>query len=172
MIPHINGPRPFSLAFIKRDQFDPWINTLRPRQNCSHFADNILNASSWLKMQKCHLRLVPKVPFNSIPSLVQIMAWRQPGAKPLFEPIMIDLLMHICVTRPQWVHEWEMNDNNNNGPNGHLFYVSGNLMMRRGMLPIIMLHDGDLRIALHLVSFWILTIWGSGSHWGNHGRVA
>ena len=49
----------------------------------------------------------------------------------------------------------------NNGPNGHLFYVGGDLMMRRGMLPIIMLPDGDLRIALHLVPFWILTIWGS-----------
>ena len=42
-------------------------------------------------------------------------------------------------------------NNNNNGPNGHLFYVGGDLMMRRGMLPIIMLPDGDLRIALHLV---------------------
>ena len=31
----------------------------------------------------------------------------------------------------------------NNGPNGHLFYVGGDLMMRRGMLPIIMLPDGD-----------------------------
>ena len=52
--------------------------------------------------------------------------------------------------------------NNNNGPNGHLFfYVGGDLMMRRGMLPIIMLPDGDLRIVLHLVPFWILTIWGS-----------
>ena len=37
------------------------------------------------------------------------------------------------------------NNNNNNGPNGHLFYVGGDLMMRRGMLPIIMLPDGDLR---------------------------
>ena len=53
------------------------------------------------------------------------------------------------------------NINNNNGPNGHLFYVGGDLMMRRGMLPIIMLPDGDLRIVLHLVPFWILTIWGS-----------
>ena len=51
--------------------------------------------------------------------------------------------------------------NNNYGPNGHLFYVGGDLMMRRGMLPIIMLPDGDLRIVLHLVPFWILTIWGS-----------
>ena len=48
-----------------------------------------------------------------------------------------------------------------NGPNGHLFYVGGDLVMRRGMLPIIMLPDGDLRIALHLVPFWIFTIWGS-----------
>ena len=53
------------------------------------------------------------------------------------------------------------NNNNNNGPNGHLFYVGGDLMMRRDMLPIIMLPDGDLRIALHLVPFLILTIWGS-----------
>ena len=37
-------------------------------------------------------------------------------------------------------------------------------MMRRGMLPIIMLTDGDLRIVLHLVPFWILTIWGSAHH--------
>ena len=49
----------------------------------------------------------------------------------------------------------------NNGPNGHLFNVGGDLMMRRGMLPIIMLPDGDLRIAMHLVTFWLLTIWGS-----------
>ena len=51
--------------------------------------------------------------------------------------------------------------NDNNGPNGHLFYVGGGLMMRRGILPIIMLPDGDLRIVLHLVPFWMLTIWGS-----------
>ena len=31
------------------------------------------------------------------------MAWRWPGDKPLSEPRMESLLMHICVTRPQWV---------------------------------------------------------------------
>ena len=46
----------------------------------------------------------------------------------------------------------------NNEPNGHLFYVGGDLMMKRGMLPIIMLPDEDLRIALHLVPFWILSV--------------
>ena len=33
------------------------------------------------------------------------MAWRQPGDKPLSEPMMVNLLTHICVTRPQWVNQ-------------------------------------------------------------------
>ena len=32
------------------------------------------------------------------------MAWRQIGDKPLTEPITVNLLTHICVTRPQWVN--------------------------------------------------------------------
>ena len=32
-----------------------------------------------------------------------IMAWRRPRDKPLSEPMMVYLLMHICVTRPQWL---------------------------------------------------------------------
>ena len=40
----------------------------------------------------------------TIPSLVQIMAWRRPGDKPLSEPMMVSLLTHICVTGPQWVN--------------------------------------------------------------------
>ena len=31
------------------------------------------------------------------------MAWRRPGDKPLFEPMMVSLLTHICITRPQWI---------------------------------------------------------------------
>ena len=42
---------------------------------------------------------------NNIPALVQIMVWRHPGAKALFEPMMANLLMHICVTQPQWVNQ-------------------------------------------------------------------
>ena len=46
--------------------------------------------------------------FNKFPALVQIMACRQPGDKPLSEPMMESLLMHICVTRPQWVNDWKL----------------------------------------------------------------
>ena len=32
------------------------------------------------------------------------MAWCRPGDKPLSEPMMANLLTHICVTRPHWVN--------------------------------------------------------------------
>ena len=54
---------------------------------------------------KNSLNLIPKAPINDIPALVQIMAWRRPGDKPLSEPMVVTLLAHICVTRPQWVHD-------------------------------------------------------------------
>ena len=52
-------------------------------------------------MIKNSLKFVPKGPINDIPALVQIMAWRRPGDKPLSEPMLVSLPTHICVTRPQ-----------------------------------------------------------------------
>ena len=37
---------------------------------------------------KISLRFVPKDPINNIPALVQIMAWRRSGDKPLTESVM------------------------------------------------------------------------------------
>ena len=42
----------------------------------------------------------------------QIMAWRWTGGKPLSEPMMVSLMMHICVTRPQWVNHEAIMDYN------------------------------------------------------------
>ena len=53
------------------------------------------------------LKFVRRGPINNIPALVQIMAWRRSGDKPLSEPMMVSLLTHICVTRPQWVIQKE-----------------------------------------------------------------
>ena len=82
------------------------VNTLRPRQNGCHFPDDIINCiflteNVWISI-KISMKIVPKGPINNIPSLVQIMAWRRSGDKPLSETIMANLLTHICVTRPQW----------------------------------------------------------------------
>ena len=46
---------------------------------------------------KISVKFVPKGPINNIPGLVKIMAWRQPGDKPLHEPMMVSLLTHMCV---------------------------------------------------------------------------
>ena len=82
-------------------------NSLRPRQNGRLFADDtfkciFLNENVRILI-KISLRFVPKGPINNIPALVQIMAWRRPGDKPLSEPMIVNLPTHICVTRPQWV---------------------------------------------------------------------
>ena len=83
------------------------LNTLRLRQNGRHFADDVfkcifLNENVWILLQ-ISLKFIPKCPIKNIPSLVQIMAWRRPGDKSLSEPMMVSLLTHICVARPQWV---------------------------------------------------------------------
>ena len=88
---------------------DVFISTLRLRQNERHFADDtfkciFLNENVWIPIT-IWLEFVPKGPIHNISSLVQIMAWRHPGDKPLSESIMVSLSMHICVTRPQWAKE-------------------------------------------------------------------
>ena len=84
------------------------VNTLWARQNGRRFADDtfkriFLNENDRISI-KISLKLVPKVPIYNIPVLVQIMAWRRPGDKPLSEPMAVWLMTHIYVTRPQWVN--------------------------------------------------------------------
>ena len=102
---NINGFREFCFVLF-------WsiglINTLRPRQNGRHFPDDIfkwifLNENVWISIN-ISLNFVPRGPINNIPTLVQVMAWRRPGDKPLSEPMMVRLPTHIYVTRPQGVN--------------------------------------------------------------------
>ena len=84
------------------------VNTLRPRQNGRHFADDIfkwilLNENVWIP-SKISLNFVLQGTINNIPPLVQMIAWRRPGDKTLSGPMMVRLPTHICVTRPQWVN--------------------------------------------------------------------
>ena len=83
------------------------INTLRLRQNGSHFPDDIfkwifLNENVWILI-KISFKFGPKVPINNNSAFVKIMAWRQSGYKPLSEPMLVSLLTYICVTWPQWI---------------------------------------------------------------------
>ena len=79
---------------------------LRQRQNGRHLADNIfncifLNENAWIAI-KIRLKFISKGPINNMSALVQIMTWCCASDKPLPEAMMISLLMHICITQPQW----------------------------------------------------------------------
>ena len=81
-------------------------NRLRPRQKWLPNPDDkciLLNENVWNSIQMS-LKFVPNGPINNIPALFHVMAWCRPGNKPLSEPMMVSLLTHICVTRPQWVN--------------------------------------------------------------------
>ena len=86
-------------------------NTLRPKQDGRHFADDIFTCIFFIEncciLIKFSLKYVRKGPIDNNRALVQIMAWRRSGDKPVSEAIMISLPTHICVTWPQWV---ETND--------------------------------------------------------------
>ena len=87
-----------------------WFNTMRPRQNGRHFADDIFkclyfNENGGISI-KISLKFVTKGPINKIPALFQIMAWRRPGDKPLSEAILVSILTHKCATQPQWDKVW------------------------------------------------------------------
>ena len=49
-----------------------------------------MNKIGWIPIE-ISLKFVPKGPINNIPALVQIMAWRRTGDKPLSEPMVTQL---------------------------------------------------------------------------------
>ena len=101
------------------------ISTLRPRQNGRRFDTFkriFLNENVGISI-KISLQFVPKGPINNNPALVQIMAWRQSGDKPLSEPMVVSLLTHICVTRPPWTKALLIN-----------FPISGNFYAKSNLL--------------------------------------
>ena len=83
-------------------------NTMRLKQNGQHFTNDIFkhiffNENVWILI-KISLKFVPKGQIHNIPVLVQIIAWRHPGGKPLYEAMIVSLPMSICVFQPQWVN--------------------------------------------------------------------
>ena len=93
------SPRTYKLLLFAGTLFVNHVNTLRSRKNGHCFADDVfkcifLNENIWTLM-KISLKFVLKDPINNIPGLVQAMAWRRSGAKPLSEPMMVRLPTHI-----------------------------------------------------------------------------
>ena len=82
-------PRSMSPCGITRPQC---VNSSLPGQNGCHFTDNIFRCifvNEQLRILiKILLKVVPKGPIDNIPALVEIMAWRRIGDKPLSEPML------------------------------------------------------------------------------------
>ena len=77
---------------------DKWLPIGRRHFRCIFLERNCLRMSI-----KISLKFVPKGLISNFPALVEIMAWRRPGDKPLSEPMVVRLSRCMCVTRPQWV---------------------------------------------------------------------
>ena len=68
------------------------INSSPPGQNDRHFAEDLfkcifVNEKFYISIRNS-LKFVPKGPINNKSALVQVMAWRRTGAKPLPEPML------------------------------------------------------------------------------------
>ena len=82
-------------------QLMPQRNTLRPRQYCRDFQDDILKCILMNEnigiLIKISLNFVPKVRINNIPTSVQIMAGAVQATSHYFNKWWYVLLTHICV---------------------------------------------------------------------------
>ena len=65
-------------------QLAPWMKKHKDALRCADdiFKRIFFNENVWISIT-IPLKFIPKGPINNIPAMVQIMAWRRPGDKPL-----------------------------------------------------------------------------------------
>ena len=93
-----HGPAPASrrkLCDVEECDIAFQIDTLKPRHNGRHFADDILKCiflnENVCILIKISLKFLSYGPINITVALVQIMVWCRPGDKPLSEPMVVRL---------------------------------------------------------------------------------
>ena len=105
------------------------------------------NKKSW--------KFVCKGLINKTPALDHIMAWRRPGDKPLSEPMMVSLLTHICVTRPQWIKGQVFLDEIKKLTSLDLLHKSHNARYC----------NKNMHICAHFCYKWCIMGYGTGALW-------
>ena len=98
------------VSSAKRWPFCLGLNVLTHRgRNGCHFTNDIsmciLLNENFCILDKLSLRYDLNGLIDNIGTLVQMMACRRTGDKPLSQPMMTSFLTHICVARPQWVND-------------------------------------------------------------------
>ena len=79
-------------ASLSNDGYVPSLDPSLPGQNGCHFADDIFKCI-FMNEKFCiligiSLKFVLKGPFDNKSALVEVMAWRRTGGKPLPEPML------------------------------------------------------------------------------------
>ena len=133
-------------------------NTLRSRQNCRHFTDNIfksifLNKNVWISL-KISLEFVPKVRINDIAALVEIMAWCRLGNKPSSEHEQLSMYpSKMFVVEFSLMYIW--NSTQNIFPHKLIYFIqSWNLQYF-----IDLRTHKQMKQFLHICSTWHLKDW-------------
>ena len=74
------------------EKYGVWVNSFPLGQNGRHFPDDsfkhIFMNEKFFILIRISLKFVPTGPIDNKPALVQLMAWRRPGDKPLSEPML------------------------------------------------------------------------------------
>ena len=81
----------------------PWLTHWGPDKMGAMSQTTFSSAFSWMKLFEFRLKFQWSLFLRVTLTIFQL--WR-PGDRPLSEPMMVSLLTHICVTRPQWVIQW------------------------------------------------------------------
>ena len=119
-----------------------WLDSSLPRLNGHNTFICIFVNEKFCILVKISLKFVPTGPIDDNPALVQIMAWRRIGNKPLSEPMLTRFTdTDICGIRGRWVNinpclntfwpivnwnprdkiNWNLNQNTNIFFQGNLF---------------------------------------------------
>ena len=137
----------------------------RLRQNGHNFTDIFkcifLNENVWNSI-KISLKFVPMGPNNNIPLLVQIMAWCWHCDKPLCEPMMVRLQMHISRVSCQ------------KGPTRHAYaWQIGPFWQDTLDMWCITLRHQDPGICLHVINTSSCSLVPAGCSWCSvhHGSI-
>ena len=83
------------------------VDSFSPGQNGRHLPEDIIkcvymNEKLYISIH-ISLKFVHKGPIDNIPALVQIMAWRRPGDKPLSEPMLTQITYAYMWHLGRWV---------------------------------------------------------------------
>ena len=76
-----------------------WVSFRNKTIYIRQFNSIFMKENVWIAI-RISMKFSPMFLVNNIPGSIRIMTWHWTGDEPLFEPMIINLLTHLCVSRP------------------------------------------------------------------------